>query len=127
MAPRSGVENASRFQMKTSEKIPNPREIRQKLGLNQLEFWGRIGVTQSGGSRYESGRAMPKPVRQLLRLVHVDQIDITRMTRGDFELITYLKNDRPTLYRNLRTQATSTRVAGKRNGTRRSAGLPRQA
>jgi len=113
--------------MKTSEKIPNPREIRQKLGLNQQEFWGRIGVTQSGGSRYESGRAMPRPVLQLLRLVHIDQIDIARMTRGDFELISYLKNTRPTLYRNLRTQATGTRATGRRNGARRPASLPRQA
>jgi hypothetical protein len=113
--------------MKTSEKIPNPRDIRHKLGLNQMEFWGRIGVTQSGGSRYESGRAMPKPVRQLLRLVHIDRIDITRMTRGDFELIAYLKDARPTLYRNLRTQATGTRATGKRTGTGRQASLPRQA
>jgi len=113
--------------MKTSEKIPNPRDIRHKLGLNQMEFWGRIGVTQSGGSRYESGRAMPKPVRQLLRLVHIDRIDITRMTRGDFELIAYLKDARPTLYRNLRTQATGTRATGKRSGTGRQASLPRQA
>ncbi len=51
--------------------LVNPREIRRRLGLNQEEFWTRIGVTQSGGSRYESGRSMPKPVRELLRLVHV--------------------------------------------------------
>ncbi len=57
------------------EKIQNPREIRLRLNLNQQEFWGQIGVTQSGGSRYESGRNMPKPVRELLRLVHVDQVD----------------------------------------------------
>ena len=36
--------------------------------MNQQEFWGRIGVTQSGGSRYESGRNMPKPVQELLRV-----------------------------------------------------------
>lgn len=113
--------------MKTSDKVPNPREIRQKLGLNQQEFWGRIGVTQSGGSRYESGRSMPKPVLQLLRLVHIDKIDITRMTRGDFELISYLKTTRPALYRNLRTQATGARATGKRTVTRRTASLPRQA
>ena len=38
------------------------REIRRKLGLNQQQFWSTLGVTQSGGSRYESGRNMPKPV-----------------------------------------------------------------
>ena len=52
---------------KVIEKI-DPREIRRKLGLNQQQFWSALGVTQSGGSRYESGRNMPRPVQQLLRL-----------------------------------------------------------
>ena len=60
--------------MKPFERISNPREIRRKLRMNQQEFWSRIGVTQSGGSRYESGRTMPKPVRELLRLVHIEGI-----------------------------------------------------
>ena len=42
--------------------------IRRQLGINQLAFWGPLGVTQSGGSRYESGRNMPKQVETLLRL-----------------------------------------------------------
>ena len=54
--------------VKTIEKI-DAREIRRKLGMNQQQFWSTLGVTQSGGSRYESGRNMPKPVRELLRLV----------------------------------------------------------
>ena len=47
------------------------RRIRRKLGMNQHQFWSRLGVTQSGGSRYESGRQIPPSVAQLLRLVHV--------------------------------------------------------
>lgn len=39
---------------------------RKALGENQSAFWSRFGVTQSGGSRYESGRALPKPVAVLL-------------------------------------------------------------
>jgi transcriptional regulator with XRE-family HTH domain len=46
------------------------REIRRTLGMNQLIFWRRIGVTQSGGSRYETGRSMPKPVKTLLQLAY---------------------------------------------------------
>ncbi|RTK98384.1 MAG: transcriptional regulator, partial [Neisseriaceae bacterium] len=72
--------------MKLFEKILNPRDIRRKLGLNQQEFWTQIGVTQSGGSRYESGRNMPKPVRELLRLVHVEQLDLTRVRKEDFDI-----------------------------------------
>ena len=44
--------------------------LRKQFGLNQAEFWGAIGVTQSGGSRYESGRRFPLPVRILLDCVY---------------------------------------------------------
>ena len=98
--------------------ISHPRDIRHRLGLNQQEFWGRIGVTQSGGSRYESGRTMPKPVQELLRLVHVDQIDVRRITRGDFQVISYLKSAEPRLYKRLRQQAL-TGNGSKRHARRR--------
>ncbi len=88
--------------MKIFDRVLNPREIRRRLGLNQEQFWTQIGVTQSGGSRYESGREMPKPVRELLRLVHVEQIDLSQVKRVDFEIISYLKESHPDLYRSLR-------------------------
>jgi len=88
--------------MKIFENIINPREIRRKLGLNQQEFWTQIGVTQSGGSRYESGRNMPKPVRELLRLVHVEQLDLTRVKKEDFEIINFMKEEHPDLYKSLK-------------------------
>ena len=93
---------------KTIEKI-EPREIRRKLGLNQQQFWSTIGVTQSGGSRYESGRNMPKPVRELLRLVHVEQVDIQRVKREDLEVIEYLKASDPELFKSLK-KAAKTKV-----------------
>lgn len=46
------------------------RELRRKLGLNQVDFWGRVEVTQSGGSRYESGRWMPDQVAMLVHLAY---------------------------------------------------------
>ncbi len=88
--------------VKLFDRVLNPREIRRRLGLNQEQFWTQIGVTQSGGSRYESGREMPKPVRELLRLVHVEQIDLSQVKRVDFEIISYLKDSHPDLYRTLR-------------------------
>ncbi|GBG01384.1 transcriptional regulator [Azospira sp. I13] len=90
--------------VKLVEKI-DPREIRRKLGLNQQQFWSKIGVTQSGGSRYESGRNMPKPVRELLRLVHVEQVDIQRIKREDVEVIEYLKAFEPETLKNLKKTA----------------------
>jgi hypothetical protein len=73
--------------------------------MNQEQFWTQIGVTQSGGSRYESGREMPRPVKELLRLVHVEQIDLSQVKRVDFEIISYLKEAHPDLYRSLRRAA----------------------
>ena len=88
--------------MRMLDIIFNPRQIRERLGLNQQEFWTRIGVTQSGGSRYESGRSMPKPVLELLRLVHVQQVDLSRVRKEDFEILAHLKTHHRDLYRNLR-------------------------
>lgn len=95
--------------MKLFDNIPNPREIRRKLGLNQQEFWTKIGVTQSGGSRYESGRSMPKPVRELLRLVHMEQIDLGRVKREDFEVIEYMKSKHSDLYKNMKKEVKANR------------------
>ncbi|MGE5169571.1 MAG: helix-turn-helix domain-containing protein [Rudaea sp.] len=100
--------------MKFLDRVLNPREIRRRLGMNQEQFWTQIGVTQSGGSRYESGREMPRPVKELLRLVHVEQIDLSQVKRVDFEIISYLKEAHPDLYRNLRRAARS-RAAGHGN------------
>jgi len=102
----------SEHNVKLFERVLNPREIRRRLGLNQEQFWTQIGVTQSGGSRYESGREMPKPVRELLRLVHVEQVDLSQVKRVDFEIINYLKESHPDLYRNLRRAARSKQKRG---------------
>jgi len=88
--------------MRLFNDIPNPKEIRQKLGLNQQEFWSKVGVTQSGGSRYESGREIPKAVRELLRLVHVEHIDLTKIKRDDLLVAAMLKVQHPDLYKNLK-------------------------
>jgi hypothetical protein len=48
---------------------------------------------------------MPKPVRELLRLVHVEQIDLEKVRREDFEILEYLKAEQPDLYKKLRRAA----------------------
>jgi DNA-binding transcriptional regulator YiaG len=100
----SSYERIAMSTVKVVERV-DPREIRRKLGLNQQQFWSKIGVTQSGGSRYESGRNMPKPVRELLRLVHVEQIDIQRLKREDFEVVEYLKAEDPEQFKSLKKAA----------------------
>ena len=56
--------------------ISDYRKLRRQLDLNQSEFWSRIGVTQSGGSRYESGSPVPKPTAILARLIYIDGMTI---------------------------------------------------
>ena len=99
-----------------------PKDVRRKLGMNQQEFWTKIGVTQSGGSRYESGREMPKPVRELLRLVHIEKLDLTRVRKEDFEVIEYLKQSHPDLYQNLRKTLKERRGKKAPNTEHRSSG-----
>lgn len=88
--------------MMLTDELPHPREIRRKSGLNQNDFWSQIGVTQSGGSRYESGRKMPRSTRELFRLVHIEQVDLTRINREDMEVITLLKAQYADLYETLK-------------------------
>ena len=90
--------------MKILDRVFNPREIRRRLGLNQEQFWTQIGVTQSGGSRYESGRNMPRPVVELVRLVHVEGIDLSRARGEHFAIASHLRNTNPQLYSRLKHQ-----------------------
>lgn len=90
--------------MKASSKI-DVREIRRKRGMNQEQFWSQLGVTQSGGSRYESGRNIPRPVQHLLRLVHVEGIDIQKIRGEDHEVVEFLRAKKPGLLKELKKEA----------------------
>lgn len=90
--------------MARTSKTTKPRNLRQRLGLNQQQFWSAVGVTQSGGSRYESGRSMPKPVVELVRLVHVEGIDLTRARGEHFAIASHLRTTNPQLYSRLKGQ-----------------------
>lgn len=71
------------------------KSIRISLGMTQKEFWERIGVAQSCGSRYESGRRMPKPVIELLRIVHVEGIELAKINAGDTVILKLLREREP--------------------------------
>lgn len=63
----------------------NYKLTRQKLSMNQHEFWSRIGVTQSGGSRYENGRSVPEPTATLVVLTYGTQekaLEVLAKLRG---------------------------------------------
>lgn len=85
--------------MATPRTTTDPRTLRRTLSLNQSQFWSRIGVTQSGGSRYENGRPMPKPVRELMRLTHEEGIDLTQLTGDMVRAAQQLKATHPDLFK----------------------------
>jgi transcriptional regulator with XRE-family HTH domain len=103
--------------MRNTNRTTNPGDIRRKLGLNQSEFWGKIGVTQSGGSRYESGRNMPRPVRELLRLVHIEGIDLAKAKGEDLAIAEQLKRSNARLYERMRSAVRE--QSGRRQGRTR--------
>lgn len=90
--------------VKCTKKI-DTHKIRIDLGINQQQFWSPLGVTQSGGSRYENGRNIPKAVLELLRLLYVERIDIKVIKREDWEVIKYLKSQDMALYKLLKKSA----------------------
>ena len=48
----------------------NAKKMRESTKMLQADFWQRVGCTQSGGSRYENGRNIPKPIQMLLLLAY---------------------------------------------------------
>ncbi|MDK9725864.1 MAG: helix-turn-helix domain-containing protein [Sterolibacteriaceae bacterium MAG5] len=60
---------------KKTSLLSDIHAARRTSGLNQTAFWTRFGVTQSGGSRYESGRNMPTPLKLLIALYEAGKID----------------------------------------------------
>ena len=60
----------------------NVRKLRKSKKLNQSEFWTNVGVTQSGGSRYENGREIPDPVRKLLAIAYGPQKAAVKLFNG---------------------------------------------
>ncbi len=84
------------------------RLLREFSGLNQTDFWERVGITQSGGSRYEAGeRRLPKPVQHLLRLIYIDKLDLEKVRRQDMDLIAYLRSEKADDYKKLLRESTA--------------------
>jgi DNA-binding transcriptional regulator YiaG len=53
----------------------NLEKIRKSRSESQEVFWSRFGISQSGGSRYESGREIPAPTAILLALWLTGAVD----------------------------------------------------
>lgn len=51
-----------------NSQLADLRQLRISKRESQEKFWGRFGVTQSSGSRFETGLSIPAPVAILLKL-----------------------------------------------------------
>ena len=85
------------------------KALRQNCGMSQDAFWTKIGVSQSGGSRYENGRRIPAPVAQLIDLVHVRGIDTAKLKREDMVILQFTEDNHPDLYETLLKSVRDTR------------------
>jgi transcriptional regulator with XRE-family HTH domain len=109
--------------MEIVEALKDPRRLREKLGLSQKEFWGRVQISQSGGSRYEAGRRLPPPVRELNKRIYFRARLTTVVKREDTRreercLADFIRKNNASLYRRYlqfrRQQARQTRAVGQR-------------
>jgi hypothetical protein len=66
MLARPGAHTAMSMPMRAAHT--DLRQFRISKRESQEKFWGRFGVTQSSGSRFETGLAIPAPVAILLKL-----------------------------------------------------------
>lgn len=66
------------------------RQIRRALGLNQHDFWSPLGITQSGGCRYEleRGDTIPKPIQILLNIMLNPPAESTKVVNAIRTVIT---------------------------------------
>lgn len=79
-----------------------PKDLRLANELNQAEFWEKVGITQSGGSRYENGdRRIPPSLYHILRLTYVEHVNLSDVSRDVVEIGKLLKKEQPELYENL--------------------------
>ena len=94
-------------EIKLPSKIKYPKTpeqllaLRHSLNLGQRAFWLRLGVTQSGGSRYENGRPLPVAVGMLLDTVYIKGVALERLSSDDFAILEFLKTQHPDLYKSL--------------------------
>ena len=45
---------------------------------------------------------MPRPVQELLRLVHVERLDLSKVRGEDLEIVQHMKAQHPQLYQSLK-------------------------
>jgi hypothetical protein len=70
------------MEIKTESDISGvaAKALREQVGLTQRAFWEPLGITQSGGCRYEAGHPVPRPIRILVFANYVAGLRIDAST-----------------------------------------------
>lgn len=84
-----------------NKRDPDLLALRRACGLTQSEFWGKVGISQAGGSRYEHGQGMARPVALLVDLLYVRAIDTDRFRGEEMRVLACLQQAYPDLYARL--------------------------
>ncbi|MDR0587421.1 MAG: hypothetical protein LBG61_00360 [Burkholderiales bacterium] len=62
--------------MRINPKAPDVRKMRLSTSLSQTDFWKPLGVSQSGGSRYElEPKRIPLCIQLLLTIAYGEERD----------------------------------------------------
>lgn len=102
------------------KNTPDLLAMRRAKGLTQAAFWGKIGVTQSAGSRYETGRPMARTVALLFDLIYMRSIDIAKVKGEDMMILAHLRAHYPDLHARLLREVNATANKRTRTGSRRA-------
>ena len=89
---------SSKIKIKASDALV---KLRRSRGLTQKKFWSKVGVTQSGGSRFENGRKPPLSVAMLIDLVYIREVELQSIKKVDLEIVKFMLNNHPDLYNSL--------------------------
>ncbi len=84
--PTSDDQSAAKRKPSLARVIAGPGIYREQSDQNQTDFWARFGTIQSAGSRYETGRAMPRPLKLLITLEMMGVISPEDLARAQARL-----------------------------------------
>ena len=62
------------------------RALREKLDMNQGEFWRSVAASGPSGCRYESGEDIPRAIRRLIYLTYIAHLPTDTSTTEDAQL-----------------------------------------
>lgn len=66
------------------------KALREQAGMTQKSFWNSLGLTQSGGSRYEQGHPLPRPIRILIYTMYVAGLRVDASSKDGVDRLSRL-------------------------------------